>query len=78
LDVSLFVGLLPCESHSCSRDHKTTIEPLGAQPVKVGTFNKPAIAVAYYRSQLWNATLKEKRDEMAAAKAANDTAKIEH
>src|SRR5208283_5593226 len=54
-----------------------TLAPLGAQPVKVGTFNKPAIVVAYYRSQLWTDTLQEKRDEMKAAKAANDTAKIE-
>jgi len=34
-----------------------TLAPLGAQPVKVATFNKPAIVVAYYRSQLWMDTL---------------------
>ena len=54
-----------------------TLAPLGAQPVKVGTFSKPAIVVAYYRSQLWMHTLQSNWDEMKAAKAANDTAKIE-
>jgi hypothetical protein len=45
-----------------------------AQTVQVGTFHKASIVVAFYRSPLWAETLKAK---MAAAKAANDTKKVQ-
>jgi hypothetical protein len=48
-----------------------------AQTVRVGTFHKASIVVAFYRSPLWAETLKAKMAEMAAAKAANDTKKVQ-
>jgi len=48
-----------------------------AQTVRVGTFHKPSIVVAFYRSPLWAVTLKAKTAEMALAKAANDTKKVQ-
>ena len=48
-----------------------------AQTVRVGTFHKPSIVVAFYRSPLWAESLKAKMAEMAAAKAANDTKKVQ-
>jgi hypothetical protein len=48
-----------------------------AQTVRVGTFHKAAIVVAFYRSPLWAETLKAKMAEMATAKAANDTRKVQ-
>jgi hypothetical protein len=47
-----------------------------AQTVRVGTFHKASIVVAFYRSSLWAETLKAKMAEMAA-KAANDTKKVQ-
>jgi hypothetical protein len=41
-----------------------------------GTFDRKSIVVAFYRSPLWDAILAEQRYEMKAAKAANDTAKV--
>jgi hypothetical protein len=43
----------------------------------VGTFHKASIVVAFYRSPLWAETLKAKMAEMAAAKAANGTKKVQ-
>ena len=48
-----------------------------AQTVRVGTFHKASIVVAFYRSQLWAESLKAKMAEMAAAKTANDTKKVQ-
>ena len=48
-----------------------------AQTVRVGTFHKASIVVAFYRSPLWAENLKVKMAEMAAAKAANDTKKVQ-
>ena len=48
-----------------------------AQTVRVGTFHKPSIVVAFYRSPLWAESLKAKMAEMAVAKAANDTKKVQ-
>ena len=48
-----------------------------AQTVRVGTFHKPSIVVAFYRSPLWAESLKAKMAEMAAAKTANDTKKVQ-
>ncbi len=49
---------------------------LSAQTVRVGTFDKAGIAVAYYRSPLWAEVLKSQRAALQAAKLANDTLKI--
>ena len=48
-----------------------------ARTVRVGTFHKASIVVAFYRSPLWAESLKAKMAEMAAAKAANDTKKVQ-
>src|SRR5260370_31883001 len=48
-----------------------------AQNIKVGTFHKPSIVVAYYRSQMWADLLKPKMAELAEAKKANDIKKAE-
>jgi hypothetical protein len=48
-----------------------------AQTVRVGTFHKASIVVAFYGSPLWAESLKTKMAEMAAAKAANDTKKVQ-
>jgi hypothetical protein len=48
-----------------------------AQTVRVGTFHKPSIVVAFYRSPLWAENLKVKTAEMAAAKTAHDTKKVQ-
>lgn len=47
-----------------------------AQTVRVGTFDKQSIVVAYYRSPVWSSTLKEKNAELDAAKKAGDTKKV--
>ena len=49
---------------------------LAAQTVRVGTFHKASVAVAYYRSPLWAETLKSQMAAMQAAKRANDTQKV--
>jgi hypothetical protein len=54
-----------------------TPQKTAAQTARIGTFDRQAIVLAYYRSPLWAATLREKRGEVAEAKRANDTAKIE-
>ena len=48
-----------------------------AQTVRVGTFHKASTVVASYLSPLWAESLKVKMAEMAAAKAANDTKKVQ-
>ena len=49
---------------------------LPAAPLRVGTFHKQSVVVAYYRSPLWSAALKAKYAERDAAKKANDPAKV--
>src|ERR1017187_8247226 len=49
---------------------------LAAQTVRVGTFHKASVAVAYYRSPLWAEALKSQMAAMQAAKRANDTQKV--
>jgi hypothetical protein len=44
-----------------------------AQTVRVGTFEKQAVVVAYYRSAEWSEAIKAKRAEMDAAKQAGNT-----
>ncbi len=41
----------------------------------VGTFDRSTIALAYYRSPLWDAILADRRFELKAVKAGNDTAR---
>lgn len=55
----------------------TAVQPAAAQTVKVGTFHKPSIVVAYYRSQMWAESLKPKLAELQEAKKANDTKKVQ-
>jgi hypothetical protein len=45
-----------------------------ATPV-FGTFDRSAIALAYYRSPLWEAILADRRFELKTVKASNDTAR---
>jgi hypothetical protein len=47
-----------------------------AQAIRVGTFHKPSVAVAFYGSPLWADAIKAKHSEMEAAKKANDAAKV--
>jgi len=47
-----------------------------AQTRRVGTFDRQAIALAYYRSPQWAAELKQHRDELAEAKRVNDVERI--
>ena len=53
------------------------VSPVGAQTLRVGTFQKQAVVVAFYRSPLWSETTKAKIAERDAAKKANDTAKVQ-
>ena len=53
------------------------VAPAPAQTVRVGTFHKASIVVAFYRSPLWAESLKAKMAAKAAAKAANDTKKVQ-
>jgi hypothetical protein len=48
-----------------------------AQTIRVGTFHKPSVVVAFYGSPLWADVLKAKHAELAAAKKANDTQKAQ-
>lgn len=48
-----------------------------AQAVKVGTFDKASIVVAFYGSPLWSAELKAKELELQHAKQSNDQKKID-
>jgi len=48
-----------------------------AQSNRVGTFDRQSIVVAYYRSPLWAATLKEKQAALDQAQRANDQARIQ-
>lgn len=48
-----------------------------AQTVRVGTFQKASVVVAFYRSPLWAESLKVKMAEVAAAKTANNNKKVQ-
>jgi len=48
-----------------------------AQTTKVGTFDRPSIVLAFYRSPMWSAVVQEKKTEMQQAKAANDQKKVD-
>ena len=44
--------------------------------IRVGTFHKPSVVTAFYRSPLWAEQLKQRMAERDAARIANDTRKI--
>lgn len=46
---------------------------LHAEPVRIGTFDERAVALAFYRSDLWASTLRSKVAERNAAKQAGNT-----
>lgn len=48
-----------------------------SQTVRIGTFDRRTVALAYYRSPQWADLLQQKRAELAEAKRAGDTAKAE-
>lgn len=50
---------------------------LAAQPIKVGTFHKPSVVVAFYRSPQWASVIQTKVAELQEAKKANDTKRAE-
>lgn len=54
----------------------TCLYPSAAQAPSVGTFNRKAVVVAYYRSQMYAATLNEKAAALKEAKQINDTARV--
>ena len=48
-----------------------------AQTIRVGTFHKQSVVVAFYRSPLWADVNKAKLAELDAAKKANDAGKVQ-
>ena len=50
--------------------------PLSAQPLKVGTFNSRAVALAFYRSDVWAGVMKAKHAERASAQQAGNKEKV--
>ena len=48
-----------------------------AQQKRVGTFNRRAVALAYYRSPQWAQVLSQKRAELKAAQQADDPKKVD-
>ncbi len=45
-------------------------------PERVGVFHTPSIVVAYYRSELWLGQVRQRREELEAAKRAGDRRKV--
>lgn len=52
------------------------VSAISAQTARVGTFDRPSIVIAYYRSPMWAEVLNTKIAERDAAKKANDAAKV--
>jgi len=48
-----------------------------APTVRVGTFHKPSVVTAFYRSPLWAEQIKQKMAERNAARTANDTKRVQ-
>jgi hypothetical protein len=48
-----------------------------AEPVRIGTYNSRALALAFYRSETWAAVLKAKMAERDTLRKAGNTAKAE-
>lgn len=51
--------------------------PMAAQTIKVGTFHKPSLVVAFYRSPMWASVIQAKIAELQEAKKANETRRVE-
>jgi hypothetical protein len=51
--------------------------PMMPQTIKVGTFHKPSVVVAFYRSPQWASVMQAKIAEQQEAKKANDTKRAE-
>lgn len=45
-------------------------------PGRVGVFHTPSVVVAYYRSELWLGQVRQRREELEAAKRAGDRRKV--
>lgn len=43
---------------------------------RIGTFDRPSVVVAYYRSALWDATVRNQRIALAKAKKGSDAAQL--
>ena len=54
-----------------------TAGPASAQTIRVGTFHKQSVVVAFYRSPLWADVNKAKVAELDAARKANDSGKVQ-
>ncbi len=50
---------------------------LTAQAARIGTFDRQAVALAYYRSPQWGEVLRQKRAELRAAQQAGDQKKVD-
>ena len=66
---ALTVGLLALAGATTAQDSD---EAAGSAAVVLGTFDSRAIALAYYRSDEFNASLAELREELEATEAAGD------
>ncbi len=58
--------------------HAQSPAPPAAAPQTIpviGTFDRSSVVLAFYRSPLWEAILNDRRFELSAVKAANDTAR---
>jgi hypothetical protein len=72
--VTLILASLPFAASAQAPAPAST--PVAAQSIPVvGTFDKTSIVLAFYRSPLWAAILADRRFELNAVKAANDTAR---
>ena len=72
--VALILASLPFAASAQAPGPSSTPEAAQSIPV-VGTFDRSSIVIAFYRSPLWAAILADRRFELNAVKAANDTAR---
>ena len=72
--VATILASLPLTASAQAPAPPSTPVPAQSIPV-VGTFDKPSIVLAFYRSPQWAAILADRQYEMTLAKAANDTAR---
>jgi len=70
---TLILGAMPFASNAQAPVVKPTA--VEGAPV-IGTFDRPSIVVAFYRSPLWAAILADRRFELEAVKTANDSARV--
>ena len=71
--VALILASLPFAASAQAPAPSSTSVAAQSTPV-VGTFDKSSIVIAFYRSPLWAAILADRRFELNAVEAANDTA----